>query len=85
MIIIVSNGKSYSDHRLYFVEADSAASVEAVMNPADPDDPSYFPNEKARVVGTCEYLAWVPGAPKRSGAGETMNLATFASLARGYL
>jgi len=86
MVVIVSNGRQYSDHRLYFVAAPSVEAVEAVMNPPDQDDPDWYPNAKAHVVGTCESLAWkMDKWHGRSGIGATMTLEAFTEEAKSYL
>jgi hypothetical protein len=86
MIVIVSNGKQYSDHRLYFVEAPSIADVEAVMNPLEewmtPPDPM---NPDARVVGTCQALAWSEEPKSERTRFQTMSLEAFTQRAKEYL
>ena len=84
MIVIVSNGKMYSDHKLYFVEAPSVAAVEAVMHPLDQFDYEGTDrlNPEAKVVGTVEgLLTWTDRAPHT----ETMSLASFENQAKEYL
>ncbi len=86
MIVIVSNGKTYSDHRLYFVEAPSVEAVASAMKTLGDElmaREDWNPIERAKVIGTAESLAW-NGETASSGAGTTMTLAEFVQNARDW-
>ena len=83
MIVIVSNGKPYSLHAIYFVEAPSIEAVEAVLHPVNPHDEEEKLNPEARVLGEAPSLRWTADAADQEYS--TMSLAAFAKEAKSYL
>lgn len=61
MIVVVDNGKVWSDHRLYFVEADSLKAVEDVLATEVDDGCGEMarPNPQAKVAATSSDLTWL--------------------------
>lgn len=65
MIVLVSNGGEYSDHRLYFVEAGSVDQVKRLLETVkddfggDCDPDAELVGRRASVVGITTELVWL--------------------------
>lgn len=82
MIVIVDNGQEYSDHRMYFVEADGPAAVLVAMDagvdrfwsdgqcprePGETEVPEHYRTGRgARIVGTTADILWLHDEPHQS-------------------
>jgi len=54
-----------------------------VLDLPDADDPEWYPNEEARVLGTAENLNW--NAQAKEQDYQTMTLESFERAAQGFL